>query len=374
LLESPCLRAWRVSHPSEVCVVTFANYRDSPSDPVQDVPGFGEAFLDGQRIDAIHVAGNGNDWFQYPEMPEALAAIRAAAGGRRLFTYGSSMGGYAAIRFAGALGAEGAIAISPQYSLDRRVVPSERRWRREAARLRFLPWPDPDPPGAVIFYDPCGPDGAHAGLWAAERPAVLVPLPHAGHPAGMFLLQAGLLGPAVLDILAGRFDRPALLRAARARRRQSGHYLAMLAGAQPPWRRRLAMRLLRAAMEAAPLMTLYPSRLAGMLYRAGEDTEAEHWHRHALALAPDDPALLFRLSLFLQRHGRLAEAGTLAAQASAWHPASATLARHATRLRRMQHALGPVRAALRGHNALMHRLTRLAWRRGWPNLGRVEQP
>lgn len=253
------------------------------------------------------------------------------------------------------------------------MVPSERRWRPEAARLRFLPWPDPDPPDATIFYDPCGPDGAHAALWAAERAATLVPLPHAGHPAGMFLLQAGLLGPAVLDILAGRFDQPALLRAARARRRQSGHYLAMLAAAQPHWRRRLALRLLEMAAATAPLMTLYPSRLAGMLYRAGEDAAAEHWHRHALSLAPDDPVLLFRLSLFLQRQGHLAEAGALADRAAARHPAAA-LTRHAARLRQMQGAPGPVRAALRGHNALMHGLARLAWRRGWPNLGRVEQP
>ena len=354
-------------------MVTFANYQDAPG-TAPDAPGFGEAFLDAQGIDAIHIAGVANDWYQYADMPRALAAVRAAASGRRLFTYGSSMGGYAALRFAGTLGAVGAIAISPQYSLDRRVVPSERRWRPDAARLRFLPWPDRDPPGAVIFYDPCGPDGAHAALWAADRAATLVPLPHAGHPAGMFLLQAGLLGPAVLDILAGRFDCPALLRAARARRRQSGHYLAMLAAAQPPWRRRLAMRLMRAAIEAAPLMTLYPSRLAGMLYRAGADAEAEHWHRHTLALAPDDPALLFRLSLFLQRHGRLAEAGTLADHASASLPDSAALARHAAGLRRMQHAPGLVRVALRGHNALMHRLTRLAWRRGWPDLGRIEQP
>ena len=353
-------------------MVTFANYQNAPG-TAPDAPGFGEAFLDAQGIDAIHIAGVGNDWYQYADMPRALAAVRAAASGRRLFTYGSSMGGYAALRFAGTLGAAGAIAISPQYSLDRRVVPSERRWRPEAARLRFLPWPDPDPPGAVIFYDPCGPDGAHAALWAADRAATLVPLPHAGHPAGMFLLQAGLLGPAVLDILADRFDRPALLRAARARRRQSGHYLAMLAAGQPPWRRPLALRLMRAAMEAAPLMTLYPSRLAGMLYRAGEDAMAEHWHRHALSLAPDDPALMFRLSLFLQRQNRLAEAGVLADQASAKDPAAA-LARHAARLRRMQGAPGPVRSALRGHNALMHRLARLAWRRGWSNLGRVEQP
>ena len=284
------------------------------------------------------------------------------------------MGGYAALRFAGALGAEAAIAISPQYSLDRRVVPFERRWRREAARLRFLPWPDPAPPPAVIFYDPRGPDGAHAALWAAGRPATLVPLPHAGHPAGMFLVQAGLLGPAVLDVLARRLDAPALLRAARARRRHSAQYLAMLAGAQPPWRRGLALRLMQAAVAAAPLMTLYASRLAGMLYRAGADEEAEAWHRSALALAPDDPALLFRLSLFLQRHGRLAEAGLLASRAAALHPASAALARHAARLRRMQGAPSVVRLALRGHNALAHGLTRAAWRRGWPNLGRVEQP
>ena len=239
-------------------------------------------------------------------------------------------------------------------------------------------------------------------LWAAAMPVVRVPLPYAGHPAGAFLVQTGLLGSAVVDILGGRFDAAALLRLARARRRRSGQYLAMLAAAQPPWRRGLRLRLMQAAAEASPDQTLYASRLAMLLYRAGRDAEAEAWHRRALALAPpDDPRFPFRLSLFLQRQGRFAEAVPLAAQAAALDPHSAALARHLDGLRVLaggigraasgagaagpglrQHGPGswrrgaaaPRRLALLLRNAALHRAARLAWRRGWPDVGRLERP
>lgn len=373
------MRAWRVPHPSPACVVTFGNYEDQPEGWAT---GFGQGFLDRAGLDAIHVVPRANDWYQHGDMPAALAAVRAAAAGKPVFTYGSSMGAYAALRFGGALGAAAAIALSPQFSLDPAVVPHERRWRPEAARLRFLDWDRPGfaPAPGIVFYDPCGPDAAHAALWAASGPMTPVPLPHAGHPAGAFLAQTGLLGPAVLDIVHGQFDAPALLRLARARRRRSGQYLLMLAAAQPPRRRGLRLRLMQAAAEATPEHTLYGSRLAILLYRAGRDAEAEAWHRRVLAMAPpDDPRFLFRLSLFLQRHGRYAEAAELAAQAAALDPLSAALARHLARLRLLAGAGGPrwrmpVRLALQLHNAALHRAARLAWRRGWADVGRLEQP
>ena len=47
-----------------------------------------------------------------------------------ILTYGSSMGGYAALRFANLLGATHALAFSPQFTIDPRHVPLDPRWQR----------------------------------------------------------------------------------------------------------------------------------------------------------------------------------------------------------------------------------------------------
>lgn len=46
----------------------------------------------------------------------------------RTVTFGNSMGGYGAIQFAGALGADVCLAISPQYSANPEDIPNETRW------------------------------------------------------------------------------------------------------------------------------------------------------------------------------------------------------------------------------------------------------
>ena len=118
------------------CVVTFAEYTPTPL-PL-DRSGFGEKFLKKAGHNAFHVICRGNDWYQYPEMPAAIAELkRRCAGYADVVTYGTSMGAYAAIRFAPHLQASRVIAISPQVSIDRRRVPFETRWAKEAAGITF---------------------------------------------------------------------------------------------------------------------------------------------------------------------------------------------------------------------------------------------
>ena len=62
----------------DACVVTFASFTDHRT---LDRAGFGEHFLRTREIDAIHVLSRENDWYQYPETPDAMAAIHAATRG-----------------------------------------------------------------------------------------------------------------------------------------------------------------------------------------------------------------------------------------------------------------------------------------------------
>jgi hypothetical protein len=289
LYRSPALEVRRVAAgDGRRQVVTFDSYHQPPG---VDRPGFGEAFFRTEAITAIHVMTHGNDWFQYSEITHVLRIIReACAAAERLLCYGSSMGGYAALRFAGAVGAHAALALSPQYSLDPRKVPFEARWAQERRRIRFLDQLDGailPAPSMILAYDSAlEADRCHAELLANEADMVRLPLPHAGHPVGAFLNDIKLLRPLVLATLEGSFDPHRFLRAAHARRTRSAHWLANLAERQPPWRSACGVALAHRAMKLGPdhpsLHDAYARRLAAAHLYA----EAIDAHERAIAIEP----------------------------------------------------------------------------------------
>jgi hypothetical protein len=113
----------RTGYETPFCVVTFDSFTDRRT---LDREGFGEAFFASRGVNAVHVLSRDNDWYLLPDIELALeAAAKATASFDRVSAYGSSMGAYAAIRLGGLAGASTAIALSPQFSIDPRLVPFE---------------------------------------------------------------------------------------------------------------------------------------------------------------------------------------------------------------------------------------------------------
>ena len=56
--------------------------------------------------------------------------------GRKIFTIGNSMGGFNAILACHYFPVEACVAFAPQFSVDRRVVPWEDRWREAVGRIK----------------------------------------------------------------------------------------------------------------------------------------------------------------------------------------------------------------------------------------------
>lgn len=297
-------------------VVTFDNYGLGPG---FDRPGFGQDFLARSGVSAIHVLGRGDDWYQYPDMAQALAAVRGAvAGAERVMTYGSSMGAYAAIRFADAVGAHAALAISPQYSIDPRRAPFEIRWTADAQRIDFQPEIEDRLACAIrplIVYDSAGDDQRHVALIAAEISADLIGVGHIHHPATTFLLEAGMLAPLVMELLAGPVDAAALMARARRARRDSVACLTLMAERQPPHRPRLALALARRAVEIQPDQPMALSGLAQQLTRAGDHEAALTLHDRATRLSGRGISYLAPYSQALAAAGRLEDAEALAMEA-----------------------------------------------------------
>lgn len=291
------------------CVVTF----DSFSDVGQlDRPGYGEAFLHRSGIDAIHVVGRGNDWYQYPQMAAAMTAVRdVAAGYSRVVTYGSSMGGYAAIRLAGLAGAQAVFALSPQFSINPRVVSWERRWPDSSRRFRdvwesALPWPKPAE--AYVAYDPRTPDRRHMALLRARFEYEAIELPFTGHPVTGYLAEIGLLQQAILAICEGTFDCAGFTRSALASRDRSSECLVERARSDRRLDRRGRIALLREAVLLAPGSASAACRLGQQLERAGQLDEALAMHRRAVELEPSQPYFAWAYSFCLETRGLVDQA------------------------------------------------------------------
>jgi tetratricopeptide (TPR) repeat protein len=199
--------------------------------------------------------------------------------------YGSSMGGYAAIRFASAIGAQAVLALSPQYSVDPRVIRSEDRWIEDQRRIEFLPEVERRIEYAgriVIAYDPESTlDRLHAERIAAEVAIDPLPLPFAGHPAGTYLLETGLLRPLVRQTLSGELDSAAFTREAKRRAPTSATFLTELSATRPTVE---AVALARAAVALSPDSAHVHVRLSNRLAAAGDWPAAIEVHRRALEL------------------------------------------------------------------------------------------
>ena len=291
----------------DACVVTFDSFTDTRT---LGRPGFGQGFLHSREIDAIHVIARENDWYQYAEMGDAMATVHAATRDyHRVVTYGSSMGAYAAIRLAGLAGAHAIVALSPQYSIDPKIVPFEYRWEEPSRRFqavweRTLPYPDVE--DAYVAYDPDNLDIKHLALFDQQFRFTHVRLPGAGHPVTGYLVELDLLEGMVQQACRGAIDVPALQEAAWAGRERSPQYFAVKATRVKDRTKRI--ELLEEAVRLAPNNPDVRCRLGLQLGKAGRFVEAEEAHRAALEIAPGHTNLLLHYSYTVERRGDLAGA------------------------------------------------------------------
>lgn len=178
----------------------------------------------------LYLQSRWNDWYLNTEttaLEAALSALRARFD--RAWAIGYSMGGYGALRLARALRLDRALLVSPQVTLDPRVIPGE---------TRYPEGPDFDPvlgdlgrvpcPGlsGVVAFDPFRPlDRAHARLAASLFPGLrLAPLGFGGHPATGVLREAGAFRSLQGLSLGGDLTAAAVTRLHRDLRAGSARY------------------------------------------------------------------------------------------------------------------------------------------------------
>ncbi|MFZ5548504.1 MAG: hypothetical protein ACOZJX_07410 [Pseudomonadota bacterium] len=85
---------------------------------------------------AVYVIDKHRSWGNRLDFPDIAQRLAPLAAGRRVCALGNSMGGFLAILMSRFMTLQSVVAIVPQFSVSKAVVPSEDRWDRYVDQIR----------------------------------------------------------------------------------------------------------------------------------------------------------------------------------------------------------------------------------------------
>ena len=291
LLDSDRHRVTHFARESRFVVVTFDHWMSGKRG---FAAGQGGGLYEQRGWSQIHVATAHNDWFMGERTEALFDVVRAAcAGYERVLTCGSSMAGYAALLFAGPIGAERAIAVSPQFSVDPAKVPWEDRWADDRRGLDF--GADRLVPGAsaaqaTVLYDPWhAQDAKHVARLRALFPGwTYVSLAGAGHPSFLAFQDVHVAARVVAQLIEASIAPGEIVALFKRVRRRSVSYWSSLA--ERAVRRPAVVRAaIRHCIEAAEVPPPLLFKLALAASRSGDDRQGIALFERAIAGAPNPP-------------------------------------------------------------------------------------
>lgn len=191
-------------------VVTFDNL-DIAMNKRDDRRPWGYSFIEQQGWSMLGVLAGGWTWYRSAWVPDQFDDLRDSGFFQqfnRVVFYGASMGAYAACAFSPAAPGADVVAISPQSTLDKSVVPWETRYKTVWDRDFSGPYGDAarvsgQARRVYILYDPYEPlDAGHVARFTHDNVQRLR-APLLGHRLGSSLNQMGILSPIILGALSG---------------------------------------------------------------------------------------------------------------------------------------------------------------------------
>ncbi len=269
-----------------------------------------------EKVDMIGVSSTAYDWFPRDVMATLVPVIRAAAK-PAVVTYGFSMGGYGALKYASAVGSRAVLALSAQYSIDPADGTTGERGMTyfDPGRhrdMRVMPGDYPD--GALLLWDPeVVSDDRHARAIARLPGIRPVKLRLAGHATPAIFSETGRLMPVVEALLAGRHD-DAIASIRAARREAPTVLLAVSALLQAHGHHRWAAQAQRRAQQSPVNEGRAIEARARAFARLGDAASEIAALRDWVTATPQDLEPRLRLVGRLMALGRPAEAAEAARQ------------------------------------------------------------
>lgn len=210
-----------LGHPNSVVGFSWRTEDFHPTQPKT----FDHCFLNDQMalwpVEAnwISITSSRNCWYLSDEVEPAMEVVRQAVAGTRTVTYGSSMGGYAAINWARTLRADYFFAISPLFSLFDPFMASIRDQRFALDRKLLSPKRETiakglqsEQRGLVAYDDQHIRDSHHAKMILRHTKAEALTVPQSGHPCGPTLRRTYPLRKILEAVIRDELDVAAVQR------------------------------------------------------------------------------------------------------------------------------------------------------------------
>lgn len=277
--------------PSSRLLITFSSFNYRP----HDGSFWGDTIAEKLGWSAIGITSlNGRDWFPRAGMLQLIPKVREISERyKTVVAYGGSMGGYAALKYGRAVGANHTVAFAPQFTLDPELEPEKIYNQHYSATLhKDMEISSGDASdNSVIFYDPRHKtDTIRVKHIQAAEPAVsLIPIPYTGHKC--ILIAAGM--DRLLSILdfttTGRISE--LVSLGRRLRKDSPVRYSTLAAAAIPRSTDLAEKILSSSRIKIPskLQAETKYEIAERHFKKGYYDRSLKMAGEASKLQPDDP-------------------------------------------------------------------------------------
>lgn len=214
-----------IPRDSDTLVVSFDNL-DIAMTKREDRRPWGYSFIKDQGWSMMGVLAGGWTWYREQWVYDQFDDLKNSGfftQFKRVVFYGASMGGYAACAFSPAAPGCDVVAISPQSTVDKSIVPWETRYKVVWDRDFTGKYGDASEVSKAanrvsILYDPYEPlDAQHAARFTGDNVQHLR-APLLGHRLGSSLNQMGILSPIILGALNGTLSNDAYYKLLRERR------------------------------------------------------------------------------------------------------------------------------------------------------------
>ncbi|MCQ8279306.1 tetratricopeptide repeat protein [Acetobacteraceae bacterium KSS8] len=298
--------------PSNTVIVSFTERGGG----TLDGRGFGGGFLHKKGFDVVAIKSKADRW--YHDLPSDALSLtsRFLAACHRDYTvragYGSSMGGYAAIKFSRTLGLDKVLAISPQTDISKEW---DQRWKKEAQDIgTFAAIVESDIRPETTYsvaYDPFDPDGIHVSILSSIIPPdrlIKVRVPFAGHPVGFLLQSAGVLGDVALSAFRGEVFPDHRMKTRAARASSAPHLAHMSRMARAARKSRWARILIERSLDLDGLNAENVILASQLAEEGGDLPQALRYSALAAALSPMNPYIIATTARHLEKTGHIKQA------------------------------------------------------------------
>jgi hypothetical protein len=191
---------------SKKTLVTFTPWVSTVPRNDKNADGFGEGLFQGHGINELHIVARLNHWYQCPVLKNFFEEYKSKNLDIEFVCYGSSMGAFAALLYSPILEAR-CVSLSPQFSIDRNLVPFEKRWEKESRSIDFKYTIETYLNDGLLIYDHASMDHKHGRLIREKRPNYKVfAKSFLGHPSGKAFNSFYNLKALVISFVDGSFS------------------------------------------------------------------------------------------------------------------------------------------------------------------------